>query len=165
MSAVADPKTPEPVGFYCDHSDEEPGKRTHEGWEWTDTERVWTQQPTIVTSHDAGPHEWDEERRMCPRAVPVYAVDAPALRAEVERLRSREAGLIRSRRECERGIANLAAALDAAEIKRDRLSGQVARVEAWVTGDVVTARGEFGQGYREAMRDVRDLLSGTEADR
>lgn len=151
MSTVADPKTPEPVGFYCDHSDEEPGKRTHEGWEWTDTERVWTQQPTIVTSHGAGPHEWDEERRMCPRAVPVYAVDAPALLAEVERLRSE---------------------LDRLEADRDRLKGernrrdqQIASVQGWVASDVVTARNEFGNGYREAMRDVCDLLSGTEADR
>lgn len=79
--------TPEPVGFYCDHSDEEPGKRTHEGWEWTDEERVWTHQPTIVSSH-AGPHEWDMDRRLCPRAVPVYAVDAPALLAERDRARA-----------------------------------------------------------------------------
>lgn len=35
-----------------------------------------------------------------------------------------------------------------------------ARVREWVTSDVVTARSEFGNGYREAQRDIRDLLDG-----
>lgn len=37
----------------------------------------------------------------------------------------------------------------------------LARVGEWVTSDVVTARNEFGNGYREAQRDIRDLLGGT----
>ncbi len=36
----------------------------------------------------------------------------------------------------------------------------LARVHEWVTSDVVTARNEFGNGYREAQRDIRDLLAG-----
>lgn len=36
----------------------------------------------------------------------------------------------------------------------------LARVRAWVTSDVVTARTEFGTGYREAQRDIRDLING-----
>ena len=36
----------------------------------------------------------------------------------------------------------------------------LARVHEWVTSDVVTARSEFGDGYREAQRDIRDLLDG-----
>lgn len=35
----------------------------------------------------------------------------------------------------------------------------IGRVQKWVTSDVVTARTPFGDGYREAMRDVRDLLT------
>jgi predicted nucleic acid-binding protein len=37
---------------------------------------------------------------------------------------------------------------------------RLARVTEWVTSDVVTARNEFGNGYREAQRDIRDLLAG-----
>ncbi|MGW6531422.1 hypothetical protein [Streptomyces venezuelae] len=33
------------------------------------------------------------------------------------------------------------------------------RVREWVTSDVVTATNEFGNGYREAQRDIRDLLA------
>jgi hypothetical protein len=35
---------------------------------------------------------------------------------------------------------------------------RLARVREWVNSDVVTARNEFGNGYREAQRDIRDLL-------
>lgn len=34
------------------------------------------------------------------------------------------------------------------------------RIREWVTSDVVTARTGFGDGYREAQRDIRDLLDG-----
>jgi hypothetical protein len=37
---------------------------------------------------------------------------------------------------------------------------RLARVCEWVTSDVVTARTGFGDGYREAQRDIRDLLDG-----
>lgn len=36
----------------------------------------------------------------------------------------------------------------------------IARVREWVTSDVVTARSEFGDGYRAAQRDIRDLIKG-----
>ena len=39
---------------------------------------------------------------------------------------------------------------------------RLARVREWVTSDVVTARNEFGNGYREAQRDIRDLITGAE---
>lgn len=42
------------------------------------------------------------------------------------------------------------------------LTEQVKRVREWADSDVVTAGNEFGNGYREALRDVRDLLSGEE---
>ncbi|MFJ9214259.1 hypothetical protein [Streptomyces sp. NPDC102264] len=35
------------------------------------------------------------------------------------------------------------------------------RVCEWVTSDVVTARSEFGNGYREAQRDIRDIVTPT----
>jgi hypothetical protein len=39
----------------------------------------------------------------------------------------------------------------------------VARILVWVETDVVTARNEFGDGYREAQRDIRDLIIGRPA--
>ncbi|MEV3996706.1 hypothetical protein AB0K62_13650 [Streptomyces halstedii] len=37
----------------------------------------------------------------------------------------------------------------------------LARVREWVTSDVVTAVSEFGNGYREAQRDIHDLIKPT----
>jgi hypothetical protein len=37
---------------------------------------------------------------------------------------------------------------------------RLARVLHWVTSDVVTAKTEFGNGYRAAQRDIRDLIRG-----
>jgi hypothetical protein len=119
--------TPVPVGFYCDHSDEEPGKRTHEGWEWTDEGRVWTHQPTIVSSH-ANPCEWDEDRRLCPRAVPVYVEDVPALVAERDEARSELERVRKSLEQTDGTLEEYAGAhgrtlylLKQAEAERDRL--------------------------------------------
>jgi hypothetical protein len=50
---------------------------------------------------------------------------------------------------------------DALDVLYERLAvTQIAldRIGEWANGDVVTARNEFGNGYREAMRDIRDLL-------
>ncbi|MFC5744771.1 hypothetical protein [Actinomadura rugatobispora] len=75
-----------PVGFYCDHSDEPLGKRTHEGWAWTaDDDMVWQRQPDVISSHQSAERA---ATRRCPRAVPVYAVDVPALLAERDRARA-----------------------------------------------------------------------------
>ncbi|GGW99002.1 hypothetical protein [Streptomyces chartreusis] len=46
----------------------------------------------------------------------------------------------------------------AAQAGRDQAA--LVRVREWVTSDVVTARSGFGDGYREAQRDMRDLLNG-----
>lgn len=45
-----------------------------------------------------------------------------------------------------------------AELEQARAT--TARVAEWVTSEVVTAISEFGTGYREAQRDIRDLLTG-----
>jgi hypothetical protein len=37
---------------------------------------------------------------------------------------------------------------------------RLARIEEWANSDVVTAKSSFGDGYREAMRDIRDLIKG-----
>jgi hypothetical protein len=37
---------------------------------------------------------------------------------------------------------------------------QLARISEWANGGVVTAKSPFGDGYREAMRDIRDLING-----
>lgn len=78
-------ETPKPVGYWCDHTDEPLGHRTHEGWDWTDDGRAWAPQPDTITAH-TGLDTWDPEQRRCPKAVPVYAIDAPALTAHVEQL-------------------------------------------------------------------------------
>ena len=37
---------------------------------------------------------------------------------------------------------------------------QLAKVVRWVTSEVVSAQTEFGNGYRAAQRDIRDLIKG-----
>jgi hypothetical protein len=37
-------------------------------------------------------------------------------------------------------------------------AAQLAAIKEWVTSDVVTAKTEFGDGYRECQRDLRDKL-------
>ena len=37
---------------------------------------------------------------------------------------------------------------------------RLAKVERWVTSEVVTAKTEFGDGYRAALRDIRDVIRG-----
>ena len=39
----------------------------------------------------------------------------------------------------------------------------VTRIEEWIDSDVVTAKSSFGDGYREAMRDISDILRGSDA--
>jgi hypothetical protein len=85
------PQTPAPVGYYCDHSDEPGDARTHHEWTWVEGEgNVFQPAPNTISSHlglqDYLPAEKRAQR--CPRAVPVYAIDAPALLAEIDRLRA-----------------------------------------------------------------------------
>ncbi|WP_028814449.1 hypothetical protein [Streptomyces flavidovirens] len=47
----------------------------------------------------------------------------------------------------------------AAEQRADRAEAAIDRVRAWIAGDPVTARSEFGNGYREALRDIRAALA------
>lgn len=84
-------ETPKPVGYWCDHTDEPRDARTHEGWDLTDDGQEWTRQPGTISAH-TGLDEWDPEQRRCPKAVPVYSIDAPALTAQVERLTADAAG-------------------------------------------------------------------------
>jgi hypothetical protein len=37
---------------------------------------------------------------------------------------------------------------------------RLAKVQRWVTSEVVTAKTEFGDGYRAALRDIRDVIRG-----
>ncbi|MCC5574547.1 hypothetical protein IMZ11_02690 [Microtetraspora sp. AC03309] len=79
-----------PVGYHCDHSDEPPfNARTHHDWEYVDGEGyVFQHMPDTVRalSFPRGYLSPEQQAERCPRAVPVYAVDVPALAAEVERL-------------------------------------------------------------------------------
>ncbi len=69
----------EPVGFYCNHEDEPLGSRTHQAQSWTDDGLQVEANPHVYKAIG-----WEQT---CPRAVPVYAVDVPALLAEADRLR------------------------------------------------------------------------------
>jgi hypothetical protein len=54
------------------------------------------------------------------------------------------------------------AADDAASIQAARAvraETVISRLRVWTTSEVVTARNSFGDGYREAIRDVRDILA------
>lgn len=93
-----------------------------------------------------GKAEWvaDETRPDRRTADNITDDELDALYAERERLaKLHEAHLRVERRLAGEGLAARAA---------------VERVREWANGDVVTGRNEFGNGYREAMRDVRDLL-------
>ncbi|MGW1015621.1 hypothetical protein [Streptomyces niveus] len=43
---------------------------------------------------------------------------------------------------------------------RHQAETRLALARAWLESEVVTGRNEFGSGYREAQRDIRDLLDG-----
>lgn len=43
--------------------------------------------------------------------------------------------------------------------QRDTAEEALARVRKWIAGEPVTGRSEFGNGYREALRDITDLLT------
>lgn len=57
-------------------------------------------------------------------------------------------------------LAKRDARADRMEQERDQANVVLSRVGEWLEGEPVTGRNEFGQGYREAMGDLRDLLDG-----
>ncbi|MGS2645922.1 hypothetical protein [Streptosporangium sp. G12] len=69
-----------PVGYHCDHSDEPTGTSHHE-WEWVEGEGLVFQPAPSVSMSLTHPKNraGSGDSWQCPRAVPVYAVDAPAL--------------------------------------------------------------------------------------
>lgn len=77
---------------------------------------------------------------------PVFGKPAPADRAAEERLGEE--------------LDEAAATIAELTVKNGGQSAALGRVREWVTSDVVTATSEFGNGYREAQRDIRDLLDG-----
>ncbi|MEU1787042.1 hypothetical protein ABZ553_14450 [Streptomyces sparsogenes] len=68
----------DPVGYYCDHSDEPTGARTHHEWNLVDDQGwVFQHQPNTISAH-AGLQEYltsEQQKQRCPRAVAVYTVD------------------------------------------------------------------------------------------
>ncbi|WP_306317312.1 MULTISPECIES: hypothetical protein [unclassified Streptomyces] len=79
-----------PVGFYCDHSDEPDGQRTHHDWEWVEGEgHVFTHKPDTISAHMAADQRYlkpEKRGTRCSRALPVYTEHA--LLAEVQRLKA-----------------------------------------------------------------------------
>lgn len=47
-----------------------------------------------------------------------------------------------------------------AETRAKKAEAAIERVRTWIEGEPVAARSEFGSGYREALRDISDVLDG-----
>jgi hypothetical protein len=83
-----------PVGFYCDHSEEPYGARTHHDWEHVEGKGfVFQHQPETITALSHVEQTYlkpaDREKR-CARAVPVYAAPTvAAVRKERDEARAR----------------------------------------------------------------------------
>ncbi|MGW5197305.1 hypothetical protein [Streptomyces spiralis] len=88
----------QPVGYYCDHSDEPADARTHHDWEFVEGEGfVFQHKPetfTALTFVDQPYLKPEDRETRCPRAVPVYpepAVDAELAAVRTERDQARAA--------------------------------------------------------------------------
>lgn len=79
-------------------------------------------------------------------------LEVQRLQAEIEQLTEASRRFLNQRQE-------MAEERYAWQERGDLAEERLTRVRQWVTSDVVTARSEFGNGYREAQRDIRDLLA------
>ncbi|MER7788594.1 hypothetical protein [Streptomyces sp. NPDC097640] len=65
----------DPVGYYCDHSDEPMDERTHHEWDLVDYEGwVFQHKPETISAH-IGTQDYltpEQQKQRCPRAVAVY---------------------------------------------------------------------------------------------
>ncbi|GAA3050382.1 hypothetical protein [Streptomyces glomeratus] len=48
--------------------------------------------------------------------------------------------------------------------ERQKTAGAVDRIRAWIASEPVTAQTDFGEGYREALRDIQVLIGGPVPD-
>lgn len=92
----------DPVGYYCDHSDEPWDARTHHDWEWTEGKGfVFTHQPDTISAHSGTDQRYlaDAKRSIrCARAQAVYpAALVTSLQAENAELRAQ---LATAERQC-----------------------------------------------------------------
>ena len=71
--------TTAPIGYYCDHSDEPMGERTHHEWDLVEDQGwVFQHKPETISAH-SGLQEYltpEQQKQRCPRATAVYTVDA-----------------------------------------------------------------------------------------
>lgn len=139
-------QTPEPVGYFCDHSDEPYGARTHYDWEWDEVNGGHTFQhaPNTISAHtgvDRGYLKPEDAERRCPRALPVYAVDVPALLARINEL------------EAERHSTNeaLSEAAEALRAKDQRIAELETRVDALERPAIEAKRTEIRSSYTELI--------------
>ncbi|MFB7461253.1 hypothetical protein [Streptomyces sp. NPDC056188] len=79
-----------PVGFYCNHSDEPNGARSHHDWEFVEGEGfVFQHHPDTISAltYPDAPYLKDgQQEQRCARAVPVYP--GPDVDAELAKLRA-----------------------------------------------------------------------------
>ena len=130
----------QPVGYFCDHSDEPFDARTHYDWEWDEVNGGHTFQhaPNTISAHtgvDRGYLKPEDRDRRCPRALPVYAIDVPALLARIAEL------------EAERHTTNEALS-DAAEALREK-GARIAELEKALVDSC-------GKTWRKAARLLED---------
>lgn len=131
MSAMKATST-QPVGYYCDHSDEPLDGRTHHGWEWDEEYggRTFQHLPDTISAVEFADRAYltpEENERRCPRALPLYTSDVPGLVAEVERLKARVRELERPAVEAERAKirSSYTELISQAEQDRDHEGGAV----------------------------------------
>lgn len=122
-----------PVGYYCDHSDEKPGERTHHDWEWVEEQGfVFQHQPDTISAHTGTDRLYlkpeDREKR-CPRAVPVYTGPAAAAELAAVRAERDEAGPAALRDAADR-IERRAATLGGAWLRADEVCATLRRIGA-----------------------------------
>lgn len=76
-TAAAETSALKPVGYYCDHSDEPYGARTHHDWEWDEENggHNWKHLPSTISAHTGLDQVYlkpEDRDRRCPRATLVY---------------------------------------------------------------------------------------------
>ncbi|MFE6903836.1 hypothetical protein ACFVFJ_44645 [Streptomyces sp. NPDC057717] len=151
-----------PVGYFCDHSDEPIGARTHHDWEWAEGEGyVFQHQPDTISSHSSVDQRYlkseDRETR-CPRAVPVYA--GPVVDAELAAVRAELAKYVGKEPTIAEEMEHLGRCLNAVYDLCDKAEKQAGRwehplpVPAWVEQVRAAADGDRPDDLSDNRRRI-----------
>lgn len=146
-----------------------------------DEEPVAHLRQQIIDAINKTADEWVPEMPSEPaadRIMPLIAAALSSYRDEAREQRHRADGILRRAEAAEAAIAHEVRRADEQQARAYRAEADAAdwrtaaqqheatveRVRAWIDTDPVTGRNEFGNGYREALRDVRAILNPNSAD-